>query len=67
MLQKTDKPLEEAAKDYLSEEKEVHTIEEAIAGARDIIAEGISDEADYRMWIRKITAQKGRVVSLCQG
>ena len=63
MLQKTDKPLEEAAKDYLSEEKEVHTIEEAIAGARDIIAEGISDEADYRMWIRKITLQKGRVVS----
>lgn len=38
-------------------------MEEAIAGAKDIIAEGISDEADYRIWIRKITAQKGRVVS----
>ncbi len=62
-LQKTDKPLEETAKDYLSEEKEVHTVEDALAGARDILAESISDEADYRMWIRKITMQKGRVVS----
>lgn len=65
-LQKTDKPLEEIAKDYLSEEKEVHTVEEAIAGARDIIAESISDEADYRMWIRRITMQKGCVVSVAK-
>ena len=56
-------PLEEAAAQYIDPEKEVHTIEEAIAGAKDIIAESISDEADYRIWIRKITAQKGRVVS----
>ena len=62
-LQKMTQPLEEAAAQYIDPEKEVHTIEEAIAGAKDIIAESISDEADYRIWIRKITAQKGRVVS----
>lgn len=65
-LQKMDKPLEEIAKDYLDEEKEVHTVEEAVAGARDIIAESISDEADYRMWIRKITMQKGKIVSVAK-
>ncbi len=63
MLQQIKTPLEETAEAYINEEKEVHTAQEAIAGARDIIAEGISDEADYRMWIRKITTQKGRVVS----
>ena len=63
LLQKIKSPLEEAAESYINEEKGVHTVQEAIAGARDIIAEGISDEADYRMWIRKITIQKGRVVS----
>lgn len=63
MLQQVKTPLEETAEAYINEEKEVHTAQEAIAGARDIIAEGISDEADYRMWIRKITTQKGRVVS----
>ena len=65
-LQKMTQPLEEAAAQYIDPEKEVHTIEEAIAGARDIIAESISDEADYRIWIRKITAQKGRAVSLAK-
>ncbi len=63
MLQKADRPLEELAEDYIDEEKEVHTVQEAIAGAKDIIAENISDEADYRMWIRRLTMQKGRVVS----
>ena len=63
MLQKTKQPVEELAAEYLNPEKEVHTVEEAIAGAKDIIAESISDEADYRIWIRKITAQKGRVIS----
>lgn len=62
-LQKTNSPLEEIAEPYINEEKEVHTVQEAIAGARDIIAEGISDEANYRMWIRKATMQKGRMVS----
>ena len=62
-LQKTNQPIEELAAEYINPEKEVHTAEEAVAGAKDIIAESISDEADYRIWIRKITMQKGRVIS----
>ncbi|MEZ3486119.1 MAG: RNA-binding transcriptional accessory protein [Lachnospiraceae bacterium] len=62
-LQKIKQPVEEVAAEYIDPKKEVHTAEEAVAGAKDIIAESISDEADYRIWIRKITAQKGRVVS----
>ena len=54
--------LEEAAK-YISEEKEVKTAEEALQGAKDIIAESISDEADYRTYIREITIQEGKLVS----
>src|SRR5699024_109333 len=46
--------MEEANK-YISEEKEVHTIDEVIAGAKDIIAEIISDDATIRQWIRKET------------
>ena len=63
MLQQAKEPLEKAAEKYISEEKGVISAEEAIAGAKDIIAESISDEADYRSWIRKITAQKGKLVS----
>ena len=63
MLQQAKEPLEETAKQYISEEKEVKTEEEAIAGAKDIIAEIISDNADYRTWIRKTTMKKGKVVS----
>lgn len=62
-LQMTDKPLEEEAKAYLSEEKEVKTVEEAIQGAMDIIAENISDDADYRSYIRKATMNEGMIVS----
>lgn len=62
-LQKTKQPVEEIATEYIDPEKGVNTVEEAVAGAKDIIAESISDEADYRIWIRKITAQKGRVIS----
>lgn len=47
-LQKMSRPVEEEAKAYVNPEKEVNTVAEAIAGARDIIAESISDEADYR-------------------
>ena len=63
MLQMTKKPLEEEAKAFLSEEKEVKTVQEAIDGAKDIIAEHISDEADYRIHIRDLTANKGSVSS----
>ena len=54
--------LEEASK-YISEEKEVKSAEEALQGAKDIIAESISDEADYRTYIREITIQEGKLVS----
>src|SRR5699024_6932822 len=59
----TDRPLEEEAQAFLSEEKEVSTPAEAIAGAKDIIAEAVSDEADYRMHIRNVTAKKGKILS----
>lgn len=54
--------LDEAAK-YIDEEKEVKSAEEALAGAKDIIAEMISDEADYRTKIREMTMKNGRLVS----
>ena len=63
LLQMTKKPLTEEAKAYLNPEKEVNTIEDAINGAKDIIAENISDDADYRMWIRKYTFNNGSIVS----
>ena len=66
MLQRADKPIEEIANEYVNVEKEVNTAEEAVGGAMDIIAESISDEADYRMWIRKITMQKGKVISVAK-
>ena len=62
-LQLTKKPLEEEAKAYLSEERGVLTVEEAIAGAGDILAEAVSDEADYRAYIRKITFEEGQICS----
>ena len=49
----------EIAKEYVDEEKEVNTPEDAIAGAMDIIAEFISDDADYRKEIRAITFNTG--------
>ncbi len=57
--QKTAEPLEEAAKQYVSEEKGVATVEEAIAGARDIIAEFISDEANYRSYHPEADDEEG--------
>lgn len=63
LLQMTSRPIEEEAQDFLSEEKGVETVEEAIAGAMDIIAESISDEADYRIYIRKVTAAEGMITS----
>ncbi|MCD7813771.1 MAG: RNA-binding transcriptional accessory protein [Lachnospiraceae bacterium] len=62
-LQMTKRPLEKDAEAYLSEEKEVRTVEEAIAGACDILAEAISDEANYRFRIREMTMREGMLVS----
>ena len=66
MLQKLDIPLEKAAEAYVSGEKEVATVEDAISGAKDIIAEYISDEADYRIYIRDLTAKQGKITSVAK-
>ena len=63
LLQMTDKSIEEEAESYVSEEKEVKNVKEAIAGASDILAESVADEADYRIRIRNMTVKSGSVVS----
>ena len=62
-LQKTKESVEDVAKAYISEEKGVADTKEAINGAKDIIAEAISDDADHRSWIRRITMKKGKLLS----
>ncbi|MCI9052922.1 MAG: RNA-binding transcriptional accessory protein [Lachnospiraceae bacterium] len=62
-LQMTEVSALECAKEYISEEQGVKTEEEALEGAKDILAEDISDEADYRTYIRKITIEEGSVLS----
>ena len=63
LAQNTAESLEIEAAKYLSEEKEVKTVSEAIQGAKDIIAESISDDADYRSYIRQATTEEGIIVS----
>lgn len=63
IAQDTDRPISELAEAYLSEEKEVNTVEEAIAGAMDILAEEVSDEAEYRSYIREATMKEGKLTS----
>jgi len=62
-LQMTDHAVESDAQAYVSEEKGVASVEEAVAGALDIIAENISDEAEYRTYIRNITVKEGKLVT----
>ncbi|MBE5855882.1 MAG: RNA-binding transcriptional accessory protein [Lachnospiraceae bacterium] len=62
-LQQLNHALEEEAQAYVNPEKEVNTVEEAIQGAKDILAESISDEAEYRTYIRKATMEEGSIVS----
>ncbi len=62
-LQMTNQPIEVEAQAYLSEEKDVATVQDAIAGALDIIAENISDEAEYRTYIRDITVKEGKIIT----
>ena len=61
--QKITHPVEEEAKSFVSEEKGVKTAAEAVAGASDIIAEMISDNADFRTGIRNFTRKTGILVS----
>ena len=62
-LQNSKEPMEKEAEKYVSEEKGVKNVQEAIDGAKDILAENISDEADYRKRIRDLTFKKGTLVS----
>ncbi len=56
-------PVEAEASGYVDPEKGVETVDDAIQGAQDIIAEQISDEASYRTFIRRLTTQEGQLVS----
>ena len=63
LLQETDKNPKELAKEYINEEKGVKTVKDALQGALDIIAEVVSDNADYRKAIRDLTYRLGRISS----
>lgn len=63
MAQESAENIEDIAVSFVSEEREVNSAEDAIAGAKDIIAEIISDNAEYRMYIRKVSFEEGRIVS----
>ena len=71
LAQETTVPLEEEAAKYVTgpdaeEDKQVKTVAEALQGAKDIIAESISDEADYRIYIRDITMEEGSISSVAK-
>lgn len=67
LAQETTAPIEEEAAKYIREDedeaKSVKTAAEALQGAKDIIAEQISDEADYRIYIRDVTMKEGKLVT----
>lgn len=63
LFQMTDKSIEQEAEAFICAKKEVNTIQDAITGAKDIIAEFISDDPDYRMYIRDYTFRNGKVIS----
>lgn len=63
MAQNLGHPVEEEAAGYVSEEKGVADVKEALEGASDILAESIADTAAYRMWIRQQFEKEGRLVS----
>ena len=53
----------EFAKSFINEEKKVNSVEEAISGAKDIIAENLSDVSDYRIYIKKVIYKNGKIIS----
>lgn len=59
LLQMTKEPLLKTAQEFVSDEKEVRSAEDALAGAMDIIAESVSDNAAYRTKIRELTFKEG--------
>ncbi len=70
LAQETTAPIEEEAAKYVHEDEDaartVATVGDAIQGAKDIIAEMISDEADYRIYIRNITTEEGKLTSVAK-
>lgn len=66
LAQETTESIEKLAEAYVSKEKEVNDIYEAIDGAKDIIAETISDNADFRSYIRKVTTDEGMIISIAK-
>ena len=70
LAQETTEPIENEAAKYVHEDedaaKAVKSAAEALQGAKDIIAEMISDEADYRIYIRDITTEEGKLVSVAK-
>ena len=60
-------PIEKAAEEYVDEEKEVPDARAALAGACDIIAEEVSDNAEYRQMIRSLTSEWGSISSKLSG
>ena len=60
-LQEDTRSIEEIAKEFINEEKEIFTIEDALAGAQDIIAENISDVAEYRKRIKQMCYREGLI------
>lgn len=65
-LQNAKEPLEKEAEKYIDEEKEVDSAGAAIAGAMDIIAESVSDDADIRARIRELTFKEGIIASVAK-
>ena len=60
-MQLEKRPIEEVAKEYIDAEKGIETVEEALAGTRDIIAEIISDEPKYRKEIKRLCYREGKI------
>lgn len=66
LMQMLQEPAEKAAEAYVDPEKDVNTAQEALAGAMDILAERISDNAQYRTYIRRATMDQGLVQSVAK-
>ena len=62
MEQKKEIDIWQEAQKYIDPEKEIHTAEEAVNGAKDIVAENISDSADYRKYIKRMIYREGTIL-----
>ena len=63
LAQSSTTSIEVEAEKYIDPDKEIHTVSDAIQGAKDIIAENISDDADFRIYIRRVTLDEGLITS----